>query len=388
MTAYFDRVHSIQAAHAGRKNRMILKTIRWLLSSAERIIAVSAGVAEDLARQAPRIAGRVRVVPNPVPHDDVAAMAAALLDHPWFDEPGVPVILSAGRLVGQKDFSTLIRAFAQVVKSRPARLVILGEGRERGVLAALARELGVAEGVDLPGFVANPFAWMARARARVFAVSSIYEGLSMVLVEAMACGTPVVSTDCPHGPREVLEDGRWGRLVPVGAVGALAAAILETLRDPVAADRLMAGRSRFTGGIRNLIWYRAMGALAHRRERSARPEHRAVASALAAAIDAGHFNADCPRPSLRPTCRCLSRPTAGRRMTVRRSTSSATDGRRRSAGGSSRANGNRCAPLWREIRALVLGEATSRHGNRGRGRTLCCCATRTWWKICPPSSCG
>ena len=184
---------------------------------------------------------RVRVVPNPVPHDDVAAMAVAPLDHPWFDEPGVPVILSAGRLVDQKDFSTLIRAFAQVVKSRPARLVILGEGRERGALAALARELGVAEGVDLPGFVANPFAWMARAR--VFAVSSIYEGLSMVLVEAMACGTPVVSTDCPHGPREVLEDGRWGRLVPVGAAGALAAAILETLRDPVDSDRLVS-RSR------------------------------------------------------------------------------------------------------------------------------------------------
>ena len=154
-----DNVHSIQAAHAGRKIRMILKIIRRLLPSAERIIAVSAGVAEDLARQAPRIAGRVRVVPNPVPHDDVAAMAAAPLDHPWFDEPGVPVILSAGRLVDQKDISTLIRAFAQVVKSRPARLVILGEGRERGALAALARELGVAEGVDLPGFVANPFAW-------------------------------------------------------------------------------------------------------------------------------------------------------------------------------------------------------------------------------------
>ena len=236
-----DNVHSIQVVHAGRKNRMILKTIRRLLPSAERIIAVSAGVAEDLARQAPRIAGRVRVVPNPVPHDDVAAMAAAALDHPWFDEPGVPVILSAGRLVGQKDFSTLIRAFAQVMKSRPTRLVILGEGRERGALVALARELGVAESVDLPGFVANPFAWMARAR--VFAVSSIYEGLSMVLVEAMACGTPVVSTDCPHGPREVLEDGRWGRLVPVGAAGALAAAILETLRDPVPSDRLVS-RSR------------------------------------------------------------------------------------------------------------------------------------------------
>ena len=226
-----DNVHSIQAAHARRKHRLILKAIRLLLPSAERIIAVSAGVAEDLQRQAPRIAGRVRVVPNPVPHDDIAAMAAAPLDHPWFDEPDVPVILSAGRLVGQKDFSTLIRAFAEVAKSRPARLVILGEGRERDALAGLARELGVAEGVDLPGFVVNPFTWMSRAR--VFAVSSIDEGLSMVLVEAMACGTPVVSTDCPHGPREVLEGGRWGPLVPVGDAHALAEAILETLRDPL-----------------------------------------------------------------------------------------------------------------------------------------------------------
>ena len=122
-----------------------------------------------------------------------------------------------------------------MAKSRPARLVILGEGRERDALAGLVRELGIGHAVALPGFVANPFAWMARAR--VFAVSSIYEGLSMVLVEAMACGTPVVSTDCPHGPREVLEDGRWGLLVPVGDAEALATAILETLRDPLPRGR-------------------------------------------------------------------------------------------------------------------------------------------------------
>ena len=229
-----DNVYSIQVAHARGKNRAVLRAIRLLLPSAERIVAVSTGVAEDLQRHAPRIAARVRVVPNPVPHDDIAAMAAAAPGHPWFDDPDVPVILSAGRLVGQKDFSTLIRAFAEVAKSRPARLVILGEGRERDALAGLVRELGIGHVVALPGFVANPFAWMARAR--VFAVSSITEGLSMVLVEAMACGTPVVSTDCPHGPREVLEDGRWGLLVPVGDAEALATAILETLRDPLPAD--------------------------------------------------------------------------------------------------------------------------------------------------------
>ena len=203
-----DNVHSIQVAHARRKNRAVLKAIRVLLPSAERIVAVSAGVAEDMARQVPRVADRVRAVPNPVHHRDIAAMAATPPDHPWFDDPDVPVILSAGRLVAQKDFPTLIRAFAEVVKSHPARLAILGEGREREALAGLVRELGVGHAVALPGFLANPFAWMARAR--VFAVSSIYEGLSMVLVEAMACGTPVVSTDCPHGPREVLQDGRSG----------------------------------------------------------------------------------------------------------------------------------------------------------------------------------
>ena len=236
-----DGVHSIQARTARPRNRAVLRAIRVLLPSAERIVAVSAGVAEDLVRQVSRIAGRVRVVPNPVHNEDIAAMAATAPDHPWFDDPDVPVILSAGRLVGQKDFATLIRAFAEVVKSRPARLAILGEGRERDALAALARELGIGHAVGLPGFVANPFAWMARAR--VFAVSSIHEGLSMVLVEAMACGTPVVSTDCPHGPREVLEGGKWGPLVPVGDPGALAAAILETLSDPLPPDLLVA-RSR------------------------------------------------------------------------------------------------------------------------------------------------
>ena len=236
-----DNFFSMQLAHAGRKTRMVLKLTGKLLPSADEVIAVSAGVARDLERRVPRVAGAVRVVHNPVPHDRIAASAAMPVDHPWFGDRDVPVVLSAGRLVGQKDFPTLIRAFAQVLESGPARLVILGSGRERDALAALARDLGVAHAVDLPGFVANPFPWMSRAR--VFAVSSIYEGLPMVLIEAMACGTPVVSTDCPHGPGEVLENGRWGRLVPVGDAGALARAILETLRNPAAPDALV-GRSR------------------------------------------------------------------------------------------------------------------------------------------------
>ena len=236
-----DNLFTMQLKHAGGKGRVVLKLVERLLPAADTVIAVSDGVAGDLKRRVPRGAGTVRVVPNPVHHDRIAADAEMPVDHPWFDGGDVPVILSVGRLVAQKDFPTLVRAFALVLKSARARLVILGSGRERDALTALAHELGIAPAVDLPGFVLNPFAWMAKAR--VFAVSSIYEGLSMVLVEAMACGTPVVSTDCPHGPAEVLGDGRWGRLVPVGDAGALADAILETLRSPLPAADLMS-RSR------------------------------------------------------------------------------------------------------------------------------------------------
>ena len=236
-----DSPFSMEIDYLGRRHRMMLKLIQRLLPSADEVIAVSAGVAQDLKRCVPRLARAVRLVPNPVFHDDVAAKAAMPVGHPWFNDPEVPVILAAGRLVREKDFSTLVRAFAQVRQSVRARLVILGSGYQQHGLAALAQELGVAHDVDLPGFVPNPFAYMSKAS--VFVLSSIYEGLGMVLIEAMACGTPVVSTDCPHGPREVLEDGKWGRLVPVGDARALAHAITETLRDPTAST-LLVSRSR------------------------------------------------------------------------------------------------------------------------------------------------
>jgi glycosyltransferase involved in cell wall biosynthesis len=129
-----------------------------------------------------------------------------------------------------KDFATLIRAFARLRAVHPARLVILGEGPERRNLEQLARQLGVATEVDLPGFAANPYAFMARAD--VFALASRVEGLSNAIIEALACGCPVVSTDCPNGPDEVLQHGRYGRLVPVGDDAALADAISATLHAP------------------------------------------------------------------------------------------------------------------------------------------------------------
>jgi glycosyltransferase involved in cell wall biosynthesis len=145
-------------------------------------------------------------------------------------------VLGAGRLTAQKDFATLLSAFALAKERQPLRLIILGEGELRDPLQALASELGVAPEVRFPGFVENPYAFMSRSR--VFVLSSAWEGFGLVLVEAMACGTPVVSTDCPAGPAEILEGGKYGRLVPVGDAIALAEAILATLAGPIPADVL------------------------------------------------------------------------------------------------------------------------------------------------------
>jgi len=158
------------------------------------------------------------------------------LNHPWFAPGEPPVILSVGRLTKQKDYPTLIRAFALVHRERPARLMILGEGEERPKLEALIQELSLDDDVSLPGFVDNPYAYMARSA--VFVLSSAWEGLPTVLIEAMAVGTPVVATDCPSGPAEILEGGKWGKLVPVGDVEALAEAIARKISSPMQKSRL------------------------------------------------------------------------------------------------------------------------------------------------------
>jgi len=192
-------------------------------------VAVSRGVADDLARLTGLPREKIQVIYNPVVTPELFVKAEEPLGHPWFAAGEPPVILGVGRLHEAKDFQTLIRAFALVRKKRVARLVILGEGEERPKLEALVRELGLEEEVALPGFVDNPFKYMKRAG--VFVLSSQWEGFGNVLVEAMACGTPVVSTACPSGPEEILENGRWGRLVSVGDVDALAEAIILTLDD-------------------------------------------------------------------------------------------------------------------------------------------------------------
>jgi glycosyltransferase involved in cell wall biosynthesis len=204
--------------------------IRRFYPWADALSAVSDGVADDLARVCGMPREKIVTTWNPVVTPALFEAAAQPLEHPWFRPGEPPVVLGVGKLRPQKDFATLIDAFAKVRAKRPARLMILGEGPEEGRLRVRARRLDVSADTALEGFAANPFAMMARAA--VFALSSAWEGLPSVLIQAMACGCPVVSTDCPSGPSEILAGGVHGPLVPVGDSDALAAAILRLLDAP------------------------------------------------------------------------------------------------------------------------------------------------------------
>ena len=215
---------------------------------ADAIIAISDGIADDLGKRTGIGRDRITTIHNPVAVDELQARAREPLEVASLGE--APLLLAVGKLKIQKDFATLIKAFARVRSARkargahPARLVILGEGEEREALERLARELGVANDVVMPGFVDNPFAWMSRAS--VFVLSSAWEGFSNALAEALACGCPVVSTDCPSGPAEILAGGAYGPLVPVGDERALADAILAILETPPDPARLRARAATFS----------------------------------------------------------------------------------------------------------------------------------------------
>ena len=172
----------------------------------------------------------VQVIYNPIVTPELQKKAVSNLEHPWFRTGEPPVVLGVGRLTTQKAFSVLIEAFAQVKKSQPARLLILGEGEERPMLEALIKQFGLEQDVSLPGFVSNPYPYMAHAA--LFVLSSKWEGLPTVLVEAMSLRTPVIATDCPSGPQEILGNGQYGRLVPMDDPDALALAIQDSLANP------------------------------------------------------------------------------------------------------------------------------------------------------------
>lgn len=201
----------------------------YLLRMADHIVAVSNGVADDLEALTRIPRSRIRVIYNPLRLEALRSAARQPVCHPFFNS-GAAVILAAGHLEQRKDFSTLLRAFALARQRRPLRLIILGEGSQRGELSRLAERLGIQEDLSMPGFEPNPFAYMVRAD--LFVLSSAFEGFGMVLVEALGLGVPVVSTNCPSGPAEILDHGRYGRLVPVGDPEAMANAIFETLAQP------------------------------------------------------------------------------------------------------------------------------------------------------------
>jgi glycosyltransferase involved in cell wall biosynthesis len=226
-----------QNARAATKarGRLIPHFIRWFYGWADDVIAVSEGVADDLAGVARLDRERIHVIYNPVDTENIKALATEPLRHPWFGSGAPPVVVSAGRLTRQKDFPSLLHAFARVRQSRSARLMILGEGEDRASLEGLARQLDCRDDIALPGFMPNPYPYMAAAG--VFVLSSAWEGFGNVLIEAMALGVPVVSTDCPSGPAEILGRGRYGTLVPVSDVDALARAIATTLDHPPEAGR-------------------------------------------------------------------------------------------------------------------------------------------------------
>ena len=219
----------------GLRNSFSIKKIlsfyllKYCNSWFDGIIAVSNGVANDYAEATGIARERIKVIYNPVVTPELFLQSEEPVKHPWFTDGSPPVILGVGRLTVQKDFTTLIKAFSIVRKHRLTRLIILGEGEQRTKLEALVQELGLKDDVSMPGFVDNPFSYMSNAS--VFVLSSLWEGLPNVLIQAMACGCPVVSTDCPSGPAEILENGKWGKLVPVGDAEALAVAVENILDE-------------------------------------------------------------------------------------------------------------------------------------------------------------
>ena len=211
--------------------RFILPVLAHEYPKAGGIITVSNGIKEELALYTGLPPEKFTTIYNPVLNQTIREKSLESINHPWFHkkEP-TPIILGVGRLVPQKDFSTLIKAFSRVRQNQPAHLVIVGEGRQRSELETLAQTLGIDQDVWMPGLSNNPYAFMSKASMLV--LSSIYEGLPNVLIEALACGCPIVSTDCPSGPSEILLKGKYGTLVPIGDIQALAQAIHHTLNHP------------------------------------------------------------------------------------------------------------------------------------------------------------
>jgi len=212
------------------KDRVLLRLMQATYQRADSVVTVSEAAADDLSELVGIPRSSVKAIYNPTLVNEVFDAADHPVNHPWFEDESKTVLLGVGRLAPEKDFETLLRAFDAFRGDSDVRLVILGEGPERPTLEDLASELGIEDSVDLHGFVDNPYTFMRNAD--LFVLSSQLEGMPNVLVEALALGTPVVATDCPSGPRELLDGGHGGELVPVGDDTAMAEAIRTQLANP------------------------------------------------------------------------------------------------------------------------------------------------------------
>ncbi|MCE5253300.1 MAG: glycosyltransferase [Actinomycetia bacterium] len=222
--------HMVPGRKSSFHETALVPLLRWLYPSADAIVGVSQGVAEDVAVRFRVPRPKVRLIYNPVITPRMHLLAVEPVDHPWLENQEVPVVVAVGRLTAAKDYPTLLAAARLLRQRRAVRLLILGEGEERPNLERLVESLGLGEDVSLPGFVDNPFRYVARASA--FVLSSAWEALPTALIEALALGIPIVSTACQNGPAEILQGGRFGRLVPVGDADALADAIDQAIGSP------------------------------------------------------------------------------------------------------------------------------------------------------------
>ncbi len=213
------------------KRIVIEKLIKIGYKKAAAVVFVSSGGTVDFRDYLDYRENNLSVIYNPIDIDSIVEMSKEMVEHKWFNNKDVKTVLGVGRLTEPKDLPTLIKAFKEAKKDNNTKLIILGEGEDRADLEGLIKELKLEDSVDLYGFVDNPYSYMAKAS--VFVLSSKHEGLPTVLIEAMACGTQVISTDCPSGPAEILENGKYGRLVGVGDVNALAKEIEDAINDLV-----------------------------------------------------------------------------------------------------------------------------------------------------------
>ena len=234
-TRVFVRESNTLSRNTGKHGSFIDKNmprfVSWLYPFARSVIAVSKGVADDLSQMTGLPDDNINVIYNPVVGQALFKQAAKVVDHRWIVDKTLPVVVACGRLTPQKDFATLIDAVALANIEHPCRLIILGDGELRSELQQQIDNKSLQDVIDLPGFVDNPFAYMQKSD--VFVLSSLWEGLPNVLIQALALGTNVVSTRCPSGPEEILSDGEYGRLVPCGDASALKQAILAAFADGV-----------------------------------------------------------------------------------------------------------------------------------------------------------